>query len=176
MIRARLLAKIAVLDEELESLFDALKSYSQDQMDTKQAPGVWSPSEVLQHILLSETLSLAYCKKKLSFEPELKKANIISWFNARLINWSLISPFKFKAPKEVSSSQLNTNESFEDFVARYKLCRKELALFVAEVPEKYIDREVYKHPLGMRMSINGMLDFYKNHFRRHRKQLLARLS
>lgn len=176
MLRDNLIGKVEHLDSELEGLISKLRTFSQEELDYKPNDSVWSPTEVLQHMILSEKLSLAYCKKKLSFEPKLRKAGILTWLNGKLISWSLMSPFKFKAPAAVGSPQLSVKDSFGDLVTRWEALRNELKTFIINVPELYIDREVYKHPFGMRMSLSGMLDFYQSHFRRHRKQVLKRLS
>lgn len=175
MLRDRLLKQVHQLNEELESLRLKLKAYSQEELDQNPNDGGWSPSQILQHLLLSEKLSLDYCVKKVSFEPRLKKANILTWLNGRLVTWSLQSPFKFKAPAVVSSEHLLKEEPVDELFLRWKQLREQLEDFLRHLPSKYVDREVYKHPLGMRLSLRGMLDFYKSHFRRHRKQLLSRL-
>ncbi|WP_235294237.1 DinB family protein [Portibacter lacus] len=175
MLRNKLIQKVQNLDIEMDQLFNELKGNSFETLNKKKDANTWSPIQILDHIILSERLSLGYCKKKLSFDPKLKTANFRTWINGRLISWSLQSPFKFKAPDVVTSDKLVAESELGLIKEKWKALRAELLAFIHNVPEKYIDKEVYKHPFGLRMSLNGMLDFYKSHFRRHRKQLRQRI-
>ncbi|WP_235297580.1 DinB family protein [Portibacter marinus] len=173
--RKKLISKLDKMDEALEELFANLAKFNNEQLNKSPEEGVWSPIQLLNHMTLSEKLSLAYCRKKLSFDPKLKNKNLRSWFNARLITWSLASPFKFKAPAPVREGEFNANGSLQESEKLWKAIRKDLRQFLNEVPEKYIEKEVYKHPNGLRLSLEGMLDFLNQHFKRHRKQMYQRL-
>jgi len=54
--------------------------------------------------------------------------------------------------------------------------RKDLYEFIDSVSEDYIDKEVYKHPLGGRLSLTGMLEFFDSHFDHHSKQIFRALD
>jgi len=175
MYREKLLQKIDKLDKEVEGLISNLKAYSTKQLQSKPAPDVWSPIQILNHIILSEQRSLEYCKKKLSFDPKLKKASWRSWMNSRLVMLALISPFKFKAPGAVAEDQFSNSDTLDSIETKWKATREDWRTYISDLSEKYLDKEVYKHPFGMRMSLGGMLDFFLTHFHRHRKQLLKRI-
>ncbi len=175
MYRDILLKQLEHLDKELEQLFSDLSGHSEASLKTKKDDSQWSPIEILQHLLISERLSLAYCEKKLSFKPNLKKKGFRSMLSAQLVGLALISPFKFKAPKAVAADQFNLELSLEDVKQQWLASRKKLHNFLATVSDDYVDCEIYKHPFGVRLSLGGMLNFFLKHFHRHRRQLQRRL-
>lgn len=175
MYRAKLLRKLDRLDQELANFAEELKGQADDVL--RQSPGkdVWSPMQLLSHLYNAEKLSLAYCKKKLSFQPKLKSKNFKTWVNDRAVSLALASPFKFKAPFEVKEEVSSAPDTLPSILSKWRSSRNDLRDFITNISEEYIDKEVYKHPLGMRLSLGGMLDFYLSHFRRHQKQLRRRL-
>lgn len=175
MLRSKLIKKVEELDKEMNDLFEKLGDYSHEALNTKPNEVTWSAIQVLQHLMLAEKMSTAYCVKKLSFKPKLKKANALSVVKSWLVAFALVLPIKFKAPDAVKVEKLPGEESLENILNQWVLQRKELREFVESIPDEYIDKEVYKHPFGLRLSNVGLLNFFKNHFNRHRKQILRRL-
>ena len=58
--------KLDHLDQKLASLLRDLEKYSEEELQKSPQPGAWSVIQVLSHLMLSEKLSQAYVKKKLS--------------------------------------------------------------------------------------------------------------
>ncbi len=175
-MRALLLQKVEYLNKELTELIEELEQYSHEELNTSPSEDSWSPIQILHHLILSEQLSIAYCKKKLSFEPDLKKAGLLSKLKAKLVELYLGSPFKFKAPPALNSSVLPKEGKLVDVATSWKKQREEMAAFLQDVPDKYLYTEVYKHPFGGRLSLEGMMDFFNAHFNNHRKQLRSYIN
>ena len=175
-MRAQLHQDLDQLNVELEALLKNLENYSHEQLNQSPAPNKWSAIQVMHHLMLSEQLSMKYCQKKLSFEPQLKKAGVMADLRAQFVKYYLLSPFKFNAPPMLATPNLPTEDTLPNLAAQYRAQRKTFAAFLAEVSEQYLDKEVYKHPAGGRLSLQGMLDFFDAHFRNHRKQALRAVT
>ena len=171
MNRTQLFTQLQELDNELEDLLNGLSSYSHEALNKPPNEGAWSAMQILHHIKLAEYYSLKYCEKKLSFNPKLGKVTWRENLRGKLVTWYLQAPLKVKAPTIMSGSALPTESQLTDIEVEWKKQRKDLQQFFEELPEEYIDKAVYKHPFGGRLSFGGMLAFYQAHFRRHQKQI-----
>ena len=77
-LRIALQQKYQHYDAQVSAFMDQLAAYSDEQLNTKPADGGWSPIQVLHHLLLVEEGTLAYVRKKLSFNPTLEKTGLAS--------------------------------------------------------------------------------------------------
>ncbi len=175
-MRGTLAQQLEKLNAELDELHRHLQTYSNEQLNRQPDNGGWSALQALYHIYLVEGYAVKYCRKKLSFNPEIRKAGLWSRFNRTLVIAYLSSPFKFKAPKAVNTGAFPETIEMEPFMAQWKDQRATLKDFLLEVPDKYLDTALYKHPFGGRLSLQGMLAFLSTHWKRHRKQALRALS
>jgi uncharacterized damage-inducible protein DinB len=175
-MRTALLQQLQQLNTELDALLDQLAQYSHEQINQQPAPDSWSATQVMHHLLLSETLSMKYCQKKLSFEPTLRKAGLMARLRAYMVRYYLLSPFKFKAPPMLATPALPAKSDLVTIANQYRSQRAAFAHFLEQLPEKYLDKEVYKHPFGGRLSISGMMDFFAAHFQHHRRQALRAVN
>lgn len=163
------------LQNKTESLIRKLGEYGEEKIMTPVAPGVWSTIQTMGHILMSEKLSLNYVKKKLSFNPQLKKAGLKAFIRFQVLKFYLGSSLKFKAPKGVQSEDLPAFSSLTELAAHWKSDRQKLVKFFDKADNEILDRELYRHPLVGRLTLLQMLHFFEGHFDRHRKQILQRL-
>lgn len=168
--------QLAKVNADLDQLFADLEKYSTEKLCKKPTPDAWSAIQVMHHLRLSEKYSLAYCEKKLSFKPKLKKAGILAAGRAVIVDLYLSSPFKFKAPAAISGDATPNSGDLATIKKEWKRERDRLEKFINDLPAEYADKEVYKHPFGGRMSIKGMLQFFESHFRNHRKQIFRALE
>jgi hypothetical protein len=165
-----------VLDNKLLTLLDLLGKYSNNLLNKAPEIQKWSPSQIMNHLILSEKLSIAYCKKKLSFNPKLKKAGVMSILRTAMIRAYLHSPLKIKAPEYISTPNLPSQDSLENLKQNWELVRRDLKAFILELPEELIDKEIYKHPFGGRISTMGMLKVMDAHFENHQKQIFRAIG
>lgn len=175
-MRAKILGQIESLNKLTESIFKELESYSEAALNARPHPNSWSALQNLNHLVLSEKLSLAYCNKKLSFNPKLKKAGVSSALGSLLVNASLRSPIKVKAPINVGSEALPLHDTLASIRKTWGENRTDMKDYIENLENEYIDRAVYKHPFGSRLSLLGMVSFFKAHMKRHRRQLRKALK
>lgn len=160
------------MDTEVAALFEVLNKYSDDDLNWKPESDQWSVLQVMVHLMIAESGSQAYVEKKLSSgHTHLSNAGILAGGRKYLMNCILRFPFKIKAPTSVSGENLPERSSFWDVVKQWKKQREDLRIYLASLPDEALAKEIYKHPVAGRMSINGMLSFFEGHFKRHRKQI-----
>lgn len=160
---------------KVNGLLDDLGRYSDDLLNKIPADQGWSAIQILHHLILVEEQSMAYLRKKMSFNPELKTAGWLAGVKMLLLKVSLVSPIKFKAPK-AASDLIPASDTLEAVKTRWLKIRKEWETFLAEMPDAWIDKAVYRHPrIGL---INWLhtIDFLSSHFERHKGQIKRTIS
>jgi hypothetical protein len=167
----KLQRRIDLLNKELEELLKELEPFDEETLNHQNHDGQWSVHQVMHHLMRSEALSRKYLEKKMSFQPQLKTAGFPSAVRRMVLNFYLNTPFKFKAPKMVGTQQLPEHSILKDVAENWKNERTALENFLNTLPEDIIRKTVYRHPVAGRLSLDGMLDFFQQHFRRHRKQI-----
>ncbi len=159
------------LDTELTELLKVLKDYSERTLNKRPAEDKWSVLQVMNHLILVEGYGKAYVEKKLSFNPELKKAGLGGTWRKFMMNTVVKFPFKVNAPAPVSGDNLPEESSFWETAKKWKQQREELRIFLETLPVEHFNKELYKHPLAGKMSLYGLMDFNVAHFKRHLKQI-----
>lgn len=177
MKKTKLLAKLDRLDSNLMRLLNEMSKYNDEQLFQPPAEGAWSPVQVLQHLILAESGSLRYLRKKTSGGLSgIPKSNFGTWLRMQLLNLYLDLPIKFKAPKSAGAESFEPVASFAEAADKYRKIREELRSFLESLPEEAFRLEVYRHPYAGRMSLAGMLVFFDEHFNRHEGQILKQLK
>lgn len=163
--------KLQKLDANLTLLLEVLKDYSEETLNKKPAEDKWSVMQVMHHLMLAEGYGQSYVQKKLSFNPELKKAGFVAAWRRLLMNTYIKFPIKINAPAPVSGENLPAYSSFWETAKKWKQQRQELRELLETFPPSHFEKEIYKHPFAGRLTLFGLLDFYDGHFARHRKQI-----
>lgn len=159
------------IDLKLGHLLTDLQQYSEATLNRKPTPNSWSVLQVLQHMMLVESASDKYVRKKLSYNPKLPKTNLGTAWRMLLLksyNWL---PIKLKAPSYVNENNFPADAVLAEIAEKWQEQRSGLRDFLAALPNDIFNKEVYKHPLVGRLSLLGMLQFYEGHFDRHQKQI-----
>ncbi len=171
MIRHNLTKILDELDAELKAVLNYLSQFSNEEMNLKPAPDAWSVAQILQHLILSEEISLNYIKKKIQYhQGDIKKGGAASRLRALLLSTSLKQPFKLTAPEAVSKN-LPINSDFEELKKLWLINRAQLRNYLNSIDAAFLDAEIYKHPVAGKMDVWGMLSFFEAHVQRHEKQV-----
>ncbi|MFK7983543.1 MAG: DinB family protein [Saprospiraceae bacterium] len=164
------------LDQKLTLLLRDLKTYTDAKLNEQPSDSEWSVLQIMQHLMKAEAGSVSYVQKKLSYEPELANANVLSSFRSVYLNMALTSPFKIKAPAQISGDALSTNLTFWEVAKQWKGQRNELNTYLESLPEDYFIKDLYKHPLSGKMTLSSMLSFFNKHVDRHTRQIKRTLK
>lgn len=164
------------LEEDLDSLLARLTAYSDETLNKSPEEGAWSAMQTLHHMSLAESLSLKYVQKKLSYNPELKKTNLLTHLRRLSMYVSFWIPVKIKAPAAISGEALPKESKLNDLITAWKEQRAATWVYLESLPDHLFQVEIYKHPFAGRLDLAGMLVFYQAHFDRHKKQILRTLE
>jgi len=176
-MKDKTLDKLRELNGKLEQLQVDLSIYSEEELNNHPQPGVWSALDNITHLMISEALSLAYLKKKLSGGTEvLNKAGVKAKMRSIALNTFMRSNRKRKAPAAVGETAFPEHSKLGDLMDKWRSQRNELKAFLADQPEEVFTLEAYRHPFAGRLSLLGMLQFFGSHFDRHRRQIRRTLG
>ena len=121
---------------------------------------------------MSESYSRIYCEKKLSGGSEFRKSGISTYIRALLLRWFLLSGLKAKAPPRVNTEFLPVTDSLEQVKEKWLGQRSTLGKWLDSIPEKHLDKAIYRHPYAGHLTIPGMIDFFYEHFLHHQPQII----
>jgi uncharacterized damage-inducible protein DinB len=157
------------LEAKRLALFAKLDKIPPSVLDKKPAPDKWSVNQTMLHLIDAEAASLQYIQKKMSFGTSaIPKAGFrAAWrrFLLRIIFWL---PLKFKAPAHLASPPDTLD--YAELRQQWATQRADYQRLLASLDEKLIGAELWKHAIAGKMSIVQMLDFFEDHFDRHRGQ------
>ncbi len=132
--------------------------------------GGWNILQVLEHVIISETGTLGYMKKKTAAPwSEIPQANDDHSAKATQLNEALKSEKRWKAPDvlpEPSGSQ-----SLDNMVNYWDGLRAEYQAFLSDLDPAYYDRTIFRHPFSGPLDLYQTLDFLGNHILHHQYQV-----
>lgn len=162
------------LETKRLNLISELSKFDNVILNTSPAPSAWSVLQVIQHIMVTEGISLAYITKKLSYKSDIPKAGLNSKLRRLALSFIFTLPFKYKAPQildflpEITNMQLIT--------AKWTAQRLDFYDFLDKMPDNVLDSEIWRHQIVGKMNISQMIDFFDSHFDRHQKQIEKTLN
>lgn len=158
------------LEEQRSQIVELLKSLPHEALAKSPVPGKWSILEILTHLYSAEKVSMNYIKKKSLGIDTVGDTGIWNAFMLGLLRVSQRIPMRYKAPRVVVE---NTPPlvPMPELMAKWDLLRLELKSMLENVPEKYVHRLVYKHPVAGRLSFPQAVAFFSEHVRHHIPQI-----
>ncbi len=175
-MKPAILQKYQRYEAQVQALFADLAAYPEEQLNRQPANGGWSAIQTLHHLLLVEELSLAYVRKKLSFNPTMEKVGPGTYWRSLWLSAWLRSPLKRKAPDYVGDANLPAFATLDSTRDRWERVRHEWRQFLNELPDELLDKQVYKQPFAGRLGWLQTIGFFEGHFQRHRKQVQRALG
>lgn len=168
------------MDSKLESKFNKLESSrlqllaeleKRDDKELNFHPGKdkWSVIQVMHHLIIIEQLSIGYINKKLTYRTNIKKSGLGAAIRFFVLKSVLQTPFLFKAPKIVS--EVPDNAGFKETKNQWDQVRKDMKELFDNLPEEFLNKNIFKHALAGKMNIYQMLSFMEEHFKHHVKQV-----
>ncbi len=161
--------ELALFNQSKEEIINLIKGIDKDKLTKKPSEDEWSLTQVVAHLIDSETGISKYIHKKSQELDELKNTGIKNSFMSYQLNKNLKSDKKFKAPKVVSSPP-NT-ESFEELTQRWEETRKRFLSVIEKLPKSAHKKQLFKHPRVGYLNIKQTLSFMAHHINHHIKQI-----
>jgi DinB superfamily len=162
-------AKVCALLLELEA-------YSTEELQYKKSPNSWSAIQNMMHLIMAESGSLAYCRKKMAFGGEYDTPGIKSQFRYIQLITAMYLPIKIKAPAAIDGENVPNNLTLGQVEGKWDESFAHWHQFFENLQDDLIDKVVYKHPRAGKISWLNMIGFFDVHFERHRKQIFEGLK
>ncbi len=158
------------LEQLLYSLEENWLTKNDQTLSTRTDDGGWSPLEAAWHIIHSETGTLAYMKKKLLAEGELRNPTFKNRWRFQALKWALILPLRFRIPNSVlGPPEILPNK--EETLTAWKKLRKDWEAFLQDFPPAHQHKLVFRHPVAGMLTLNQTFTFLFHHFKHHHRQL-----
>lgn len=159
------------LELKKKILINLITSLSDEKYNQQPSSGSWSVAQAANHIFLSEQLSTAYIRKKLSYPDTLQPFQLKSWGGVFLIKLALWSNYKRKAPVAINMWEQQTILSQADLEQQWIKLRADMIALIEKNQEAFGSHMVYRHPFAGRMTMHQMLIFLNDHMAHHIKQI-----
>jgi hypothetical protein len=160
---------IAKLEAQRVSLLHKLEKLSTEQSMFVENEGQWSVLEILEHLVLSEELSVNYAFKKIESPNTLRNVKWNTGLKVQLMRFVFILNFKYKAPKVVLP-HTSKSPTFEELNQRWEDSR----ILLEELSNKspgLLKKGVLNHPHVGFLNFKQMLVFIQSHYNHHLVQI-----
>lgn len=172
MMKKECLELLDLIDSKNAELTKYLQAFESSQLTRIPADGKWSAIMTMHHLILAEGGSITYCKKKMSFNPELVDATEEQIKMETKLPYLLRSPkYKVEAPQGLSVEFLDNTMTLDEASEKWTAVRKEVRDFIENQPDVSFSKALYKHPLAGKMRLIGMLMFFDGHLDSHISQI-----
>ncbi len=173
-MNAKLQQQFNDLEESRKALFYDLRGQDDTIINKKPSGEAWSIAQVMEHLIMSEELSLKYLQKKTLDTSKAQVAGIGSHWRFFLTRTVFVMNIKYKAPSLINPPA--NFVSIKQLEERWKAVRSETLKLLNQLPEADLKKEIWKHAIAGKMNIEQMLAFFAIHFNRHRKQVYRTLE
>ncbi|WP_424962044.1 DinB family protein [Ekhidna sp.] len=158
--------KLKRLNADTDTIYSLLEGIPEEKMQDNSYG--WSIIQVLSHLNDAESASLEYMQKKSKAGDKMQTSGFGNSLRMWVTNQVLKSSLKWKAPSYISDPQSN---SMEEIKSQWTETRNKIQRFVDEYPDKWLDKLVYKHPMGGRQNLEKAVDSFVYHQIHHIHQI-----
>ena len=159
------------IESQRKSILDSLRNMTSDQLNKAPAPGKWSVSQILSHLVTAERMSVMYMQKKIQGIELTVDTGFWEEIKINLLKISQRLPgLKFKAPQRVVDNTTFYNNLLT-IINEWDQVRGELKLLLEKIPDQYVNRSVYRHPFAGYLNIRQALIFFREHIIHHTPQI-----
>jgi len=141
----------------------------QEKANLQPAGEKWSAVQVAAHLCNAETGGLQYMRKKIQAGDNLQRSGLKGRLRTMLLRTALRLPVRFKAPSVIAAP--SNDHSAAGITHKWEELRKELRTFLDEVPEKYYETYIFRHPAAGKINLIQAIGFMGDHVQRHLEQV-----
>jgi len=146
---------------------------SHEQLNKIPAKGGWSAGQTLYHCAFAESGTILVINKNLTENKVKLKRDFVSTLRNLFLVITLKSPLRFKAPKVVS--KVPESITHEELNAFFEKNTADFRKILNELPSELEDKFIFKHPIAGLFTIEQTLNFTREHYLHHERQLDALL-
>jgi len=158
---------------EREKIFEKLMRVAIERSTQRSSSGAWCSSEILNHLSLSESWVLQILKKQFLKDPNsFKNHTFNNKLRSMILNMSLISNFKFKAPAVVAD--LVELETPVVLYGKWSEFKNEMTELLSNVRPEMQNKLIFRHPVAGWLNLMETLQFMQLHQMHHIRQIIHR--
>lgn len=165
----KLVLKYIELANLKEQILNSVKGFSVDELNFKPSESEWSISQVIEHLIDSETGTNKYINYRLKNIHEQPSVGLANFLKSKVLNKKLKSNQKFKVPSILSEPEVGSD--FKTLKEKWDKSRLYLIQSVENYPKEQLNKAVFKHPRAGLLSMNQTLAFMINHLNHHIPQI-----
>ncbi|GAC1596937.1 MAG: hypothetical protein NVS3B25_21630 [Hymenobacter sp.] len=168
----RLHLKFEQLERATEQLLTSAEALGADS-GRAPAPGQWSATQVVHHLLYIESNIVQYVQKKVQADEQLPKVGLFTRLRARFVRLFLRLPgFKVKAPRGVATlTDAGNLPELPELRRSWAALRRQLERLLNEFPGRSLNRAIFPHPRSGRINIYQVMEFLLDHLLHHQQQM-----
>ncbi len=165
----KLLLKYIELSDLKEKLLISISENTTEELNTKPSENEWSISQVIEHLIDSETGINKYINFRLKNIAEQPTVGLANFLKSKVLNNKLQSNKKFKVPAVFSEPEKGAD--YAQLKEKWDNSRMFLIKTVETYPKEYLNKAVFLHPRAGLLSMNQTLSFFINHLNHHIPQV-----
>lgn len=158
--------KLQRLNDDTVKIYASLEGISQEKLNDNSYG--WSIIQVLSHLNSAESASLKYMQKKIQAGDKMGDFGPSNALRMWLCNSALKSSLKWKAPSYIADPP---SFEYDEMKTKWEATRTAIEQFVDEYPDQWLNKLVYKHPLGGRQNLDRAVDSFVFHQVHHMHQI-----
>ena len=166
MVKKGINKKLKRLNDDTEKIYASLDGIAKEKLSDPSYG--WSIIQVFSHLNDAETASLKYMKKKVQAGDKMANSKLSNALRTWLCNHALKSSLKWKAPSYISNPP---TYELEEIRSKWADTRSAIQEFVDNYPDQWLNKLVYKHPLGGRQNLDRAVDSFVYHQVHHTHQI-----
>jgi uncharacterized damage-inducible protein DinB len=170
---ADLIKEYSEIDVVKNRFLQKAEKVSHQQLNQLPENSGWSAGQVLYHCAMAENATIDTINKNLKENRVQLDSNWKSKYRNALLVLFLKLPFKYKAPKIVSS--VPAEISYDEIKKRFNDGSIEFKEVLQKLPVGLEDKLIFKHPFLGLFDIHQTLKFLLEHYLHHERQLDALL-
>lgn len=129
----------------------------------------WNMLQVMQHLVMSEKLSMNYLISK-NYTNARKPTGITAVIRSLGMRLLLRSPVKVKAPPIAGLEPFDELDA-EKLMQEWQTVREAMYEYLRFFPEEKISFSIFRHPRAGWLNIRQALSFFEDHLLHHQYQL-----
>lgn len=159
------------IESQREKTLDSVRHLTEGQLNKPFAPGKWSISQILSHVITAERMSLLYIQKKVQGVKEASDTGLWEEIKINLLKISQRLPgLKFKAPQRVVDNT-TVYSNLTSITKEWENVRSEFKSLLEKIPNQYTNRRLYRHPRAGYLNVKHALIFFREHIIHHTPQI-----
>ena len=163
-------SQLDALEKSKNEMLSILSQWSEEELNQKPDDKSWSALQVVEHVMGSEKGTLGYMKKKTQAAPEdLPEATEENRLASIQLNEVLKSTKRYTKPDVMPDPE--GKYSFDQYSAEWNQLHDVYRQFFEKLNDKYLDRQVFRHPFSGMLSVQQTLAFLINHIAHHMHQI-----